>query len=239
MGDIADNLSQVKKKIRAAALRAGRNPDDVQLVAVSKTKPVSAVAEALDAGQTLFGENKVQEGRDKKPVLSSDARWHMIGRLQKNKAKYIPGLFSMVHSVDSIELAEALNRSMEKHVVSGAEGERLDVLVQVNFAGEETKGGAAEEEAHCLVGSVSKLAHLRVRGLMIIPPYSENPEETRVYFKKLKSLRDEIASKNIPNVEMDELSMGMSGDYEVAIEEGATLVRVGSAIFGERDYGSL
>jgi len=233
---IAENISEVREKIRAAAIRAGRNPDEVRLVAVSKTKPASAVAEALEAGQTLFGENKVQEGRDKKPALSSDARWHMIGRMQKNKAKYIPGLFSMVHSVDSMELAEALDRAMEKYLASDTEGTgaRLDVLVQVNFAGEESKGGAAEGETLRLVEAVSRFAHIQVRGLMIIPPYSDNPEETRSYFKKLKSLRDKIAAKKIPNVEMDELSMGMSGDYEVAIEEGATLVRVGSAIFGER-----
>ncbi len=236
MTDIANNLDAVKAKIAAAAKRAGRDPGEVRLVAVSKTYGADAVEVALGTGQTLFGENRVQEARDKIPLVSADAEWHMIGRLQKNKAKYIPGLFDMVHSVDSFELAEALNFAMGKALQKGMllKSDKLPILIQVNIAGEEQKGGVEECEVVETVRRASAFEHLFIKGLMIIPPYAESPEDSRSYYRKLRELRDDVAAENIPNIEMSELSMGMSGDYEVAVEEGATLVRVGSAIFGKR-----
>ena len=238
MKHIEENLEFIKEKIRKAAEKSGRSPDDVQLVAVSKTFDAEHVKEALKAGQTLFGENRVQEARDKAPLVGEGAKWQMIGRLQKNKAKYIPGLFDMVHSVDSFELAKALNDAMEKAVERGKELKSaiLPVLVQVNIAEEEQKGGTKESETVDLVKNIASLPHLKVMGLMIIPPFSDDPENSRPYYKKLREMRDSMDAMNIPNVEMAHLSMGMSGDYEVAVEEGATLVRVGSAVFGKRDY---
>lgn len=238
MNHIEENLNFIREKIRKAAQRAGRNPDSVHLVAVSKTFDAEHVKEAVKAGQTLFGENRVQEARDKAPLVDESAKWHLIGRLQKNKAKYIPGLFDMVHSVDSIELARALNDAMEKALERGKELKEkvLPVLVQVNIAEEEQKGGTKESETADLVKQIASLPHLRVKGLMIIPPFSDNPEDSRPYYKRLKEIKDNIQAMNITNVEMTHLSMGMSGDFEVAVEEGATLVRVGSAIFGKRDY---
>ena len=237
MKTIAERVAEVRKRIAAAAGRSGRSPGEVRLVAVSKTVDAERVKEAVAAGVTIFGENRVQEAREKIPLVGGDVEWHMIGRLQKNKAKYVPALFTMVHSVDGVELARALDRAMEKAAAGGLEKSRLDVLIQVNVAGEESKAGVTEDETAELVREVSKLPFLQVKGLMTIPPYSENPEDSRGYFKKLKLLRDRIASMAIPGASMDELSMGMSGDFEVAVEEGATLVRVGSAIFGERHYG--
>ena len=192
----------------------------------------------MEAGQRLFGENRVQEARDKAPQVSEEAEWHLIGSLQKNKAKYIPGLFTMVHSVDSYELAEALSRAMGRAIDQEKElpSPVLNVLIQVNLAGEEQKGGVKESEVLELVKKAALLPHIKIKGLMIIPPYAENPEESRIYYKDLGTLLGSIAAQNIPNIDMTELSMGMSGDYEVAVEEGATLVRVGSAIFGARDY---
>ncbi|MDH3976672.1 MAG: YggS family pyridoxal phosphate-dependent enzyme [Deltaproteobacteria bacterium] len=238
MSHIEENLIYVGEKIAKAAERSGRNTDEVHLVAVSKTFDAGYVKEAVKAGQSLFGENRVQEARDKVPLVDEGAQWHMIGRLQKNKAKYIPGLFDMVHSVDSLELAQSLNDAMEKALERGKElkSDLLPVLVQVNIAEEEQKGGTKESETADLVKKISFLPRLKVKGLMIIPPFSDNPENSRPYYKKLKEMRDSIDAMNIPNVEMTHLSMGMSGDYEVAVEEGATFVRVGSAIFGKRDY---
>ncbi|MBE9504046.1 MAG: YggS family pyridoxal phosphate-dependent enzyme [Proteobacteria bacterium] len=237
MSQLEENLVNVRSSITEAAQKSGRRPDDVRLVAVSKTMGAEKVAEVLRSGQTLFGENKVQEAREKIPLVGGDAEWHMIGRLQKNKAKYIPGLFTTVHSVDSFELAEALNLAMANALErgKGLKSEILHILIQVNIAMEESKGGATETELINLIKKISILSHLKIKGLMIIPPYSENTEETRAYFKKLRQLRDKIAVMKLPNVDMEELSMGMSHDFEVAIEEGATLVRVGSAIFGERN----
>ena len=239
MKHIEENLSHIRERIVNAAQKSGRNPEDVQLVAVSKTFDADYVKEAMKCNQQIFGENKVQEARDKIPLAGGSTQWHMIGRLQKNKAKYIPGLFSMVHSVDSFELAEALNNAMAKAVTKKTEldSEILQILIQVNVAMEESKGGTSEAELIELIEKISNLPYLKIKGLMAIPPNTENPEETRVYFKKLSNLRGVVASKKIANVEMKELSMGMSKDFEVAIEEGATLVRVGSAIFGKRDYG--
>ena len=238
MSIVANNLQQIKQKINHAAKSSGRSPSEVRLVAVSKTYPAEAVTEAMETGQRLFGENRVQEARDKAPLVSEEAQWHLIGSLQKNKAKYIPGLFTMVHSVDSYELAEALDRAMAKAIGAGKSlsSPVLDILIQVNLAGEAQKGGVQETDVAELVGKAAQLPHIKVKGLMIIPPYAANPEDSRGHYKDLRTLRDDIASKNIPNADMTELSMGMSGDYEVAVEEGATLVRVGSAIFGKRDY---
>ena len=238
MSDIAENLEEVKSKIAAAAGRGGHDPAKVRLVAVSKTFPAEAVGEAFKAGQTLFGENRVQEAKDKIPHVPAGTEWHMIGRLQKNKAKYIPGLFDMVHSVDSFELAEALNYAMGRALQKGMllPYNRLDVLIQVNIAMEAQKGGLELTELAETIRRIAPMEHLFVRGLMIIPPYAENPEDSRGYYQKLRELRDSLSAENIPNIEMKELSMGMSGDYEVAVEEGATLVRVGSAIFGARDH---
>lgn len=235
---ISENLEQIKQKINHAAASGGRSSSEVRLVAVSKTYPADAVIEAMETGQRIFGENRVQEARDKAPLVAEEARWHLIGSLQKNKAKYIPGLFTMVHSVDSYELAEALSRAMAKAIDSGKtlSSPLLDILIQVNLAGEAQKGGVKEADVAELVGKAALLPHIKVKGLMIIPPYAADPEETRGYYKDLRKLGEGIDAKNIPNVDMCELSMGMSGDYEVAVEEGATLVRVGSAIFGKRDY---
>ena len=239
MTQLEENLVNIRSRITESALRSGRKVDEVCLVAVSKTMAAEKVSEAIRAGQRLFGENKVQEAREKVPLVAGDAEWHMIGRLQKNKAKYIPGLFTMVHSVDSFELAEALDQSMAKAIVKGIplQSDILNILIQVNIALEDSKGGTTETELINLIENISTLSHLKIKGLMIIPPYSENTEETRGYFKKLRQLRDKIAVMKLPNIDMEELSMGMSHDFEVAIEEGATLVRVGSAIFGERNYG--
>lgn len=239
MKHIEGNLSLIRERIVKAAQQSGRNLDDVQLVAVSKNFDADNVKEAMNCSQQIFGENKVQEAREKIPLAGGNAQWHMIGRLQKNKAKYIPGLFSMVHSVDSFELAEALNNAMAKAVNKKTElsSEILDILIQVNVAMEESKGGTNEAELIDLIKRISDLPYIKIKGLMTIPPNTEKPEETRVYFKKLRSLRDIVAAKNIANVAMKELSMGMSKDFDIAIEEGATLVRVGSAIFGKRDYG--
>ena len=235
---ISENLQKIRHNIAHAAEKSGRPLSDIRLVAVSKTYPASAVTEAMETGQRLFGENRVQEARDKAPLVSLDAEWHLIGSLQKNKAKYIPSLFTMVHSVDSYELAEALSLAMSKAVDAGKRlaSPMLDILIQVNLAGEAQKGGVEKSEVAELARKAALLPCIRVRGLMIIPPYAENPEESRKYYKELRALRDGIAAQHIPGVDMSELSMGMSGDYEVAVEEGATLVRVGSAIFGNRDY---
>ncbi len=235
---ISRNLEQIKQKISVAAISSGRASSEVRLVAVSKTYPAEAVKEAMETGQRIFGENRVQEARDKAPLVGEGAEWHLIGSLQKNKAKYIPGLFTMVHSVDSYELAEALSRAMGKAIDQEKElsSPILGILIQVNLAGEAQKGGVKESEVLELVKRVALLPHIKVKGLMIIPPYAENPEESRGYYKDLKTLLGSIAAQNIHNVDMLELSMGMSGDYVVAVEEGATLVRVGSAIFGNRVY---
>lgn len=238
MSSVSGNLKRVRERISEAAVKSGRNPGDVRLVAVSKNFGANKVIEAVRAGQKLFGENRVQEAREKIPAANGDAEWHMIGRLQKNKAKYIPGLFTMVQSVDSFELAEALNTAMARAVEKGSQLHSgiLDVLIQVNVALEESKGGVSTFETESLVKAVSKLPYLRIKGLMTIPPYSEVPEESRIYFRRLRELRDLILLENIPDIEMYELSMGMSNDFQIAIEEGATMVRVGSAIFGERSY---
>ena len=229
-GLVKENLAEVEKKVLAACERAGRNPDDVTLIAVSKTKPIEMIEEAIEYGKKEFGENKAQEMKQKYEALPKDIVWHFIGHLQTNKVKYVVGRASLIHSVDSLHLAEAIEKeSAKKNVIS-------DILIEVNVAGEESKFGLNTEETEELVRSISKLPHIRIKGLMTIAPFVDNPEDNRDIFRSLKELSVDIQSKNIDNVLMDILSMGMTGDYEVAIEEGATHVRVGTGIFGERDY---
>ena len=225
---LADNLAAVERKIAAAALAAGREPSAVRLVAVSKTKPAALVAEAAAAGQRLFGENYVQELTAKAAEVKMPVEWHFIGHLQSNKVKQIAGLVTMIHSVDRLSLAEEIDRQW------GRIGRSCDILVQVNVAAEATKSGTTTQDALQLVRQIAALPHLRVRGLMTMPPFFDDPEAARPYFRELRLLAEEIAALAIPGVAMQELSMGMSGDFEAAIAEGATLVRVGSAIFGTR-----
>ena len=227
---IHENLMQVRKNIEAACQKAGRNPEEVTLIAVSKTKPVPMLEEAYQAGSRDFGENKVQEIMDKYPVLPDDIRWHMIGHLQRNKVKYIVDKVSLVHSVDSLRLAEEISRQAEKKQTE------LDILVEVNIAQEESKFGTSRAEAAQLVEEIAKLPCIHVKGLMTIAPFVEHPEENRKYFRQIKELSVDIEKKNIDNVSMSVLSMGMTNDYMVAVEEGATMVRVGTGIFGERNY---
>jgi pyridoxal phosphate enzyme (YggS family) len=227
---IAENLHTIRERIRMAAGRARRTPESIRLVAVSKTQPVEAIAAALEAGHGLFGENYVQEFLEKQRQLPDSVQWHFIGSLQSNKVKYLAGLTTLIHSVDRISLAREIDRQWEKV------GKVCDILLQVNISGEETKSGATAAGVIELAREAAALPHLRIRGLMTMPPFFDEPERARPYFRELKRLAGILAGKNIPGVSMDELSMGMSGDFEVAVEEGATLVRVGSAIFGERQY---
>lgn len=230
---IRENMEAVNKRIEKACLTAGRNREAVTLIAVSKTKPVELLREAYDAGARDFGENKVQELQDKIPQLPGDIRWHMIGHLQRNKVKYIVDKVYMIHSVDSLRLAEEISREAVKKEVT------VKILLEVNVAEEESKFGTTTEEAASLAEQVAVLPGIQIMGLMTIAPYTENPEENRKYFKKLKQLSVDIEEKNIDNVSMNVLSMGMTGDFEAAVEEGATYVRVGTGIFGERDYGTV
>jgi len=225
---IAQRLNQIRSRIAEAAAKAGRDPRTVRLVAVSKTRPPEDVVEACRAGQVIFGENYVQELAAKAAGMTEPLEWHFIGHLQSNKVKYLAGLVTLVHSVDRLSLAEEISRQW------GRLGRSCDVLVQVNIAGEATKSGTTEAEALQLVRGIALLPNVRVRGLMTMPPFFDDPEAARPYFAELKRLSERIAAAAIPGVEMGELSMGMSGDFEAAIQEGATLVRVGTAIFGER-----
>ncbi|MBE5849597.1 MAG: YggS family pyridoxal phosphate-dependent enzyme [Lachnospiraceae bacterium] len=228
---VEKNISEVKKRISEAAKAAGRNENEVTLIAVSKTKPVEMIKEAYDTGIRDFGENKVQEIMEKYPLLPSDIRWHLIGHLQTNKVKYIIDKVCMIHSVDSLKLAEEISRQAVKHNVT------VDILIEVNVAAEESKFGVRPEDAIDLCRDISTLPGIRIRGLMTVAPFTSDPEENRPVFCALRQLFVDIDGKNIDNVCMDCLSMGMSGDYTVAIEEGATFVRVGTSIFGQRDYG--
>ena len=230
---IKDNLCMVEENISAACKRSGRARNDVNLIAVSKTKPVEMLQEAYDLGCRDFGENKVQELLDKYDKMPGDIRWHMIGHLQRNKVKYIVDKVYMIHSVDSMRLAEEISKEAVKKNVT------VSVLVEINVADEESKFGVSTDEAASLVENIAKLPNIIVKGLMTIAPYVENSEENRLYFAKLKQIYVDIIHKNIDNVFMEELSMGMTGDYEVAIEEGATYIRVGTGIFGERQYAAV
>jgi hypothetical protein len=227
---IAENLKIIQEKIISAAQRSGRPPNSVKLVAVSKTKPTEAVKAALEAGQQIFGENYVQEFLDKAQQLPETVEWHFIGSLQSNKVKYLAGLTRLIHSVDRLSLAQEIDRQW------GKIDKVCDILLQVNISGETTKSGTTTDDLFQLAREVALLPHLRVRGLMTMPPFFDEPERARPYFRELKRLSGLLAAEKIPGITMEELSMGMSGDFEVAIEEGATLVRIGSAIFGERYY---
>ena len=230
MSMLLDNLNDVEERIQAACDRSGRKREEVLLVAVSKTKPVEMIEKIMTAGIVDFGENKPQELRDKYEVLPKNLHFHMIGHLQTNKIKYVIDRAVLIHSIDSIRLAEAVNAEAKKH------DRIMPVLVEVNVAQEESKSGFLVEETEAAIREIAKLSNIRVEGLMTIAPFVENAEENRQYFVKLRKLSVDIAAKNIDNVTMHHLSMGMTGDYEVAIEEGATMVRVGTGIFGERNY---
>ena len=227
---IGENLEAVKKNIEMNCKIAGRDFKDVTLIAVSKTKPIEMLREAYKAGARDFGENKVQELMDKIPEMPEDIRWHMIGHLQRNKVKYIVGKVYMIHSVDSLKLAEEISKEAVKKQVM------VKILIEVNVAEEESKFGVKVSDTAVLAEEIAKLPGISVEGLMTIAPFVDNPEKNRLYFQKLKQLSVDIKEKNIDNVNMNVLSMGMTGDYSVAVQEGATCVRVGTGIFGERDY---
>ena len=226
MDAIAANLEEIRRRMADAAQRAGRDPASVRLVAVSKTYPAEAVAAAAATGQRIFGESRVQESRDKIPACPPGLEWHFIGHLQKNKVRQALPLFPFFHSIDSTALAGAIDR------IAGETGVKAQGLLEVNVSGEETKYGFTPEELRAQFPTLSKLPHLRILGLMTMAPYSDNPEDARPVFRTLRELRDELQSTY--QHPLPELSMGMSGDFEPAIEEGATLVRVGSSIFGAR-----
>jgi len=225
---IVDNLKTVTGRIAAAAKRSGRDLSSVDLVVVTKTVGVDMIREAVAAGALTLGENRVQEAKEKIEKLGPIASWHLIGRLQSNKAKRAVRLFDLIHSVDSLDLAMEIDRQAAKI------GKVQDVLVEVNLAGEASKAGVASEDALALIKGAARLKNIAIKGLMTMPPFSDSSEDSRPYFKKLRELSDSVARENIPGISMKELSMGMSGDFEVAIEEGATMVRVGTAIFGQR-----
>jgi hypothetical protein len=230
---LEENLAQVEKNIRIACEKSGRDRSEVTLIAVGKTKPADMLRTVYDCGIRDFGENKVQEMCDKMEVLPDDIRWHMIGHLQTNKVKYIVGKTALIHSVDSVHLAKEIERQAEKMDVT------VPILIEVNIAEEESKFGIHREEAIAMVKEIAAFDHLRIQGLMTIAPYVENPEENRTFFREIRQLSVDIRNQNIDNICMDVLSMGMTGDYMVAIEEGATLVRVGTGIFGERNYNTI
>lgn len=225
---IQDNLADINGRILQACQRAGRDPKEVRLVAVSKTKPTAMIEEAAAAGQHLFGESYAQEFSTKFEELATAVEWHFIGGLQTNKVKYLRGKVNLIHSVDRLSLAQEISRQWAKI------DQTANILIQLNLGAETSKSGADEAELEQLLRNVADLPNLRICGLMALPPYLDDPEEVRPYFRRLRQLADAMQGLNIPGVELRELSMGMSHDFEVAIEEGATLVRVGSAIFGAR-----
>jgi len=222
-------LEDIHQRMRDAAVACGRDPEAVKLVAVSKTVPAERIRPAVEAGISILGENYIQEAREKVEQLAGlNVSWHFIGHLQSNKAKYAVRWFDMIHTVDSVKLAREISKQAAKL------NKIQDILVQVNIGMENSKSGAAETETISMIREVSGLENIAVKGLMTIPPYFDAPEKVRPYFKSLAALRDRISAENIPKVPMEELSMGMSGDFEAAICEGATLVRIGTAIFGAR-----
>lgn len=227
---VAENLKKVEEAICAACERAGRRREEVTLIAVSKTKPAEMIREAMAEGIHDFGENKVQEIVDKTGVISEPLRWHLIGHLQRNKVKYIVDKVCLIHSVDSVRLAEQIDKE------AGKKQTECDILLEVNIAGEDSKFGLKPEEVLETAKQIAVLGHVHIRGLMTVAPFVENSEKNRIHFQKMKKLMVDIKQQNIDNVSMEVLSMGMTGDYEVAIEEGATMVRVGTGIFGERNY---
>ncbi|MBO8168094.1 MAG: YggS family pyridoxal phosphate-dependent enzyme [Thermoanaerobacteraceae bacterium] len=227
---LADRLQQVLENIARAAEKSGRRPEDVQLVAVTKTMPVPVIKEAIGLGVTRIGENKVQEIREKYDQIDEDVEWHMIGHLQSNKVKYILDKVALIHSLDRMSLAWELEKKAAK------KGVQVPVLVQVNVAEEESKFGLRVPEVLPFLEKLADFPHIAVKGLMTMAPYVSDPEQTRPVFSGLRELRDKIAAQKYEHVRMEILSMGMTNDYQVAIEEGATMVRIGSAIFGERRY---
>ncbi len=227
---LKENLREVQENIKKACDKVGRKQEEVTLIAVSKTKPLEDIEEILQEDVIDFGENKVQELCDKYEKISRQVNWHLIGHLQTNKVKYIADKVALIHSVDSYKLAEQINKEAKKKNVV------VPILLQVNIADEDTKFGLKEEEVLPLIEQIKDMDGIKIRGLMTIAPFVEDPEENRVHFKNLYRLYIDIREKSINNVTMDTLSMGMTGDYQVAIEEGATMIRVGTGIFGERNY---
>jgi pyridoxal phosphate enzyme (YggS family) len=228
--ELKSNIEHVKLKIAEAAEKAGRNPEEILLLGVTKTVDAETMQKSYDYGITHFGENRVQEYLRKSDIIKRECFWHIIGRLQTNKVKYLDQRITLIHSLDRMELAEALQARGEKI------GCVFPVLVQVNISGENTKAGIEPENLKSFLLSLSKMGNISVKGLMTIPPYAEDPEEVRPVFRKLKKLSVDMARERVENISMEVLSMGMSGDYTIAIEEGATIVRIGSAIYGERVY---
>jgi hypothetical protein len=225
---IAENLEHIRAQIAKAAGKAGRDPADVTLVAVSKTVGVDVIRKAIAAGVTIIGESYLQEARTKIPQVTAPVRWDFIGHLQRNKVRHAVGLFEMIHSVDSLTLAQEIN------LAAGKRGEKARILVEVNVSGETTKSGIDPQGADSLMQELMSLPHLAVEGLMTMAPYSDDPEDARPCFRALKQLKDDLNKRHGPSLNLKELSMGMSSDFEVAIEEGSTMVRIGTAIFGER-----
>ena len=226
--DVAANIDKIRQRIAAAAARCNRAPDSVKLLAVTKTLAPAVIEQAIKAGLTAFGENYVQEAREKIPVIGQRIQWHMIGHLQTNKAKYVVNLFDYIHSVDRLELAEEINKRARMI------GRKINILIEINVSGEETKSGIPAVKSIDLIKEVSGLENVSVKGLMTMAPYSDNPENSRPYFAELRNLRNNIINEGIAGIQMEELSMGMTDDFEIAIEEGATIVRIGRAIFGNR-----
>ena len=227
---LESNLQEVERKIMEACDKAGRAREEITLIAVSKTKPVPMLQEIYDLGVRDFGENKVQELTDKEPQLPADLRWHMIGHLQRNKVKQVIDKAALIHSVDSVRLAKAIEAEAAKKDIV------VQILLEVNVAEEDSKFGLKVDEVLPATEEIATMPHVRIKGLMTIAPFVENPEENRTVFAQLQKLSVDIAEKNIDNVSVDILSMGMTNDYQVAIEEGATMIRVGTGIFGEREY---
>lgn len=228
MSTVRDNIKRIRDSIAETALKAGRSASDIRLMAVTKTVDDDRIIEAIEVGVDIIGENYVQEAKRKIEKMGKNVEWHMIGHLQSKKSKYAVRLFDMIHSVDRMSLAKELDKRSRV-------AERISkILIEVNISGEETKSGVRKEDAISLVKDVSTLENLSIQGLMTMPPWFDDPEDARPYFVTLRELRDKITEENIPNVEMRELSMGMSGDYLVAVEEGATIVRIGTSIFGAR-----
>ena len=227
---VKENLKMVEENIRKACERSNRDPKEVTLIAVSKTKPVEMIREAIDYGMKDYGENKVQEMCDKISVIPEKLNWHLIGHLQRNKVKYIVDKACLIHSVDSLRLAEQINNEAKKKNVV------CNILIEVNIAQEETKFGISKDEVRDLLNAVKGLENIKVKGLMTIAPFVEDAEDNRVYIRELYKLFIDMRQEKADNIEMEVLSMGMTGDYQVAIEEGATMVRVGTGIFGERNY---
>jgi len=226
--DITANINKIKQRIAAAAARCNRASDSIKLLAVTKTVPLPAIEQAIEAGITAMGENYVQEAKEKIAVIGQRVSWHMIGHLQTNKAKYTVNLFDYIHSVDRLELAAEIDKRARLI------GRKINILIEINVSGEKTKNGITTLEAIELIKNVSMLESVSVKGLMTMAPYSTNPENSRPYFSELRNLRNKIISEGITNIQMEELSMGMTDDFEIAIEEGATIVRIGRAIFGQR-----